>query len=94
MNILPGLNIFLITILSNISPTNTNITSSWQSLVLMPNDLGNKSNFHWELFIWNKIVLGAANKLAVDYGTHLQMALWTNIAGSLRSTLGRNADTT
>lgn len=91
---MPRLNIFLINILPNILPSDTNITSSWQSYVLMSNDLGNKSYFHWELFTWNKLKLGAANMLAVDYGTHLQMAIWTNIAGSLRSALGRNADTT
>lgn len=58
-------------ILPNILLTNTNITLSWQSLVLMPNDLGNKSNFHWELFIWNETEWCPANKLADDYGTQL-----------------------
>lgn len=70
-NLTAGLNILHINISLNILPTNTNITSSWQSLALTLNDLKNKSNFHWELFIWNKMELCAANKLAVDYGTHL-----------------------
>lgn len=70
-NLTAVLNILGINILPNILPTNTNITSSWQSLALMLNDLENKSYFHWELFIWNETELCGANKLAVDYGTHL-----------------------